>query len=286
MFGRSMRRALVAVVAAGVLGGSLSACTSGDDKDAKGKGDGKTTVSASSGGSTGGSSGGSGNGKPSGKVEAGVVKGHVSDPLGNPVKGAEVVVDNQLLYDSNIVLVTDDRGDYRAEMPTFAATYAVTATMGKTYNGAKYTFDLAPSDPSPFVGKEGAVRDFTWQLTGPRPEGDFFYGGILDVYVNPSNPRDGSYVDQTDVRFVLTPVGTLVDGSTGKTVTKTPETGQFEIPDIPVGRYKITAVYAPKGKAPVPMKVGLRGSGQLASEVTGDFKQEVAHQILKVDAGF
>ncbi|MDI2132676.1 carboxypeptidase-like regulatory domain-containing protein [Yinghuangia seranimata] len=292
--GGSVRRAVVAATAALVLGGALGACKPFDDDKDAGKGaapSGASSASASNGtDGKAGSSGGETPKAPSGKVEKGVVKGHVSDGLGNPVKGAKVVVDNQLLYDSNMVLVTDDRGDYRAEMPPMAATYAVTASFDKTYNGTKYTFRLAAQNPDPFAGNEGAVRDFTWKLSGPQEDlPDAFYGGSVLFYLNPTNPADGGYADSTNVQFTLTPVGTLADGSTGKTVTRKAEsTGDgFGVRDIPVGRYKITASYlnGPGGR-PQPVKLQIRNSGQApVAELTADFKQYLTdHQRIELEA--
>lgn len=271
MFGTAMRRALVAAVAVGVLGGSLGAC--GGDGDADG------TKPAASGGGRDGSSG---------ELEAGVVKGRVTDSAGNPIKGAEIVVDNQFLYDSNIVLTTDAQGKYRAEMPGAAATYNVTASFKKTYNNAKYTFRLAPENPEPFAGRDGAVRDFTWKLTGEQPDApDTFYGGTVLFNLSPINPADDSYVDSAGVTLTLTPTGPLVDGTSGKPVTKRAEnTGDgWAVRDIPVGPYKITATLTTDSGRKQPLAIRTRDeAGPYTADVTATFKPYLTdHQRIELE---
>lgn len=274
MFGTAVRRALVAAVAVGVLGGSLAAC--GD-----GGGGGQPRPGAP------GAPGGRG-GDSSGEVEAGVVKGRVTDSAGNPIKGAEVVVDNQFLYDSNMVLTTDAKGNYRAEMPGAAATYNVTASFKKTYNNAKYTFRLAPENPEAFAGRDGAVRDFTWKLTGEQPDApDTFYGGTVLFNLSPINPADDSYVDSAGVTLTLTPAGPLVDGSPGKPLTKRAEnTGDgWAVRDVPVGPYKITATLATASGRKQPLRIRTRdGSASYAADVTTDFKPYLTdHQRIELE---
>jgi hypothetical protein len=284
-----LRRALAASVAVLALGGALGACSPfEDEKDGTGStGAGSAAASAGSGSDAKG-----GPQEPSGKVEAGWVKGRVVDTQGRPIKGAEVVVDNQLLYDSNLVLTTDANGEYRAELPPIAATYAVTASFKKTYENNKYTFALQASDPEAFVGKTGAVRDFTWQLTGERADmPDSFHGATVVYYLDPMNPVDDSYADSANVRLTLTPVGPLVDGSTGKTVERKPEnTGDgWAVRDIPVGKYKITAKFADgAGGRTQPLEVRIRnGGGSFASEVTTVFKPELTdRQMVSIELQF
>ncbi len=274
-----MRRGLVTAVVATVLGGSLTACNDGD---------GANEVFGGGGPQATASGGGGGGDSSSGEVEAGVVKGRVTDSAGNPIKGAEIVVDNQLLYDSNLVLVTDAKGNYRAEMPGIAATYNVTASFEKTYNNTTYTFRLAPDNPEMFVGQEGAVRDFTWKLTGEQPDAsDSFYGGSVLFNLSPINPVDDSYVDSAGVKLTLTPVGPLVDGSTGKSVTKSAEnTGDgWGVRDIPVGRYKITATFTGESGRTQPLRVRLReDGGPYAADVTADFEPYLTdHQRIELE---
>ncbi|MEU8133998.1 carboxypeptidase regulatory-like domain-containing protein [Streptodolium elevatio] len=281
MRGSTIWRVLVAAVAVTVLGGSLGACVlTGDDKD------------GAAGTSAGDASGGSSDQpkKPGdAKVEPGVVKGRVVGTDGKPIANAEIVVDNQLLYDSNLVLATDAHGEYRAELPPIAATYRVTASFKTSYEGEKATFPLAPDDDAAFAGNQGAVRDFTWKLTGKRDDmPDMYYGGSVTYYLGATNPVDDSYADSANVRLMLTPVGPLVDGSAGKPVTTEPEqTGNgWEVRDVPVGRYRITAVYAADGRRQ-PLKVQLRNSGKpFAAEVTAVFENELDHYRIELELKF
>ncbi|MFI7451871.1 carboxypeptidase-like regulatory domain-containing protein [Nonomuraea sp. NPDC049714] len=206
------------------------------------------------------------------EVEAGVLKGRVVGADGRPIQGAEIAADNQLLYNSNLIVSTDADGFYRVDTDV-AATFHVTASMKIDFNGKKYAIDLAPEDDTSFAGPTGAVRNFTWKLTGERPDGLGHYGSSVLFYldnVDPQNPE--VYLEDENVEVTLTPEGPLADGSAGQTITRrairTPDGSGLV--DVPLGRYRISANY--QGR---PLQVGPRNSGQYAAEVVADFAQHI-----------
>ncbi|WP_248928498.1 stalk domain-containing protein [Paenibacillus hamazuiensis] len=222
------------------------------------------------------------------KAEPGIVKGRVTDAQGNPIEGAEVVADNQLLYNSNAVGVTDADGYYRIPLGMRATTYAVSAQITRKYNGKSYTFDLVPDNDKPFTGDAGAIRNFTLNASGgPAPEGCYSCRGrvifnMMDLY----HPKDDSLPppSREDVELTLTPDGPLVDGSQGQAIKSrgTDSPDGFGIHDVPLGRYKITALYAPKGEKPVQMKIRKVREQQYSDSVTTDFTS-VTSSIHRID---
>ncbi|MBL0693891.1 carboxypeptidase-like regulatory domain-containing protein [Comamonas sp. JC664] len=212
---------------------------------------------------------------PSGSSEKNVVKGKATDTAGRPLAGVEVVADNQVLYNSDVVGVTGADGTYRLELGQAAATWNTSARLKRDFNGRSYTFELHPSNASPFAGNEGAVRDFDWRLTGARPGGGFYGSGVffrLADYVDPADP-DQALQDE-HMELTLTPVGPLVDGSTGSPVTgRGTSTGDgFGMPDVAIARYTVTGRYAPPGQAVRPLLVRVQGEDTYADSVTADFK--------------
>lgn len=173
--------------------------------------------------------------------EKGYVTGTVTDTQGKPLAGAALVIDNTLIYNSNLLTTSNSEGKYKVKL-SGAFTWLATASFEKTYNGKKYTFKLHPESNEAFTS-DGAVRNFSWKLSGQRPEsGSAFYG----AYIQLQSPI-GSPILAEDVDFTLTPSGPLADGSTGAAISKrggAPRTdAYFKLVDIPLGRYIVTARY-------------------------------------------
>ncbi|MCP3140545.1 carboxypeptidase-like regulatory domain-containing protein [Pyxidicoccus xibeiensis] len=225
-----------------------------------------------------GCSGGGGGGGGGGEQAEGYMTGRAVDARGTPLAGVKVWADNTLLYNTNAGATTGTDGTYRIDVRQPAGTWHASATLQRQYNGRSYTFDLDPSDDSVFAGNAGAVRNFTWRLSGKRPELGS-YGGFVVAYVSqlldPADPSRG--IDSEDIELTLTPDGKLVDGSDGAPITKKlARTGDGDaVEDVPVGRYRITARYVQEGKAPRPMQVRVRDTGEPASSVTADFETVV-----------
>lgn len=200
---------------------------------------------------------------PAEEAESYVVKGYIRDANGNPLPGVTVYADNTLLYDSNVLGVTDESGHYRIELPQIATSWRTGADLTTTYNGKDFTFHLAADVDQPFAGKTGAVRNFTWKK----------FDGQIYIYPNYSFDDNLPEFQMTDLELTLTPIGPLLDGSTGQTIVKHagPVQGGAGIDQVPIGRYKATARWIPEGHAPVPMLIRINYTGKYAESVEFEF---------------
>jgi len=226
-------------------------------------------------------------GETGGQAEPYVVKGKVVNPQGEPIKGALITIDNQLLYNSNSQIKTDANGQYRIELTKMAATYMAYAEYSIMYEGVKHSVDLIPDDDSPFAGNEGAVRNFTVKLdsstgTGGSAEVLFYMMDLihpLDPVAEPPN-RD-------DVTLTLEPVGKMLDGTSGKEIVSkgSRSNNGYGVHNVPIGKYKVSAVYAPPGAAPQQLLIRVVNPGQddpFHQSVVAGF-QRVTDKIHKME---
>ncbi len=174
----------------------------------------------------------------------GYATGNATDEQGQSLAGAKILLDNTLLYDSYIKATTDKEGTYRIKMPTGAyGIWKAYASIEKEYHGKKFTFDLHPDNTDSF-NEDGAVRNFTWKLTGKTPDDEFFYyGGSIRI-----GPAIGSTIPNNEnIVLVIEPDGPLIDGSQGAMLTIPYGDARwqdpYEVKDIPMGRYKAVVVY-------------------------------------------
>jgi len=180
-------------------------------------------------------------------IEAGFVKGTVINAKGEPLSGVKIYVDNSIFYNSGISGTTDAEGHYKIKTPQ--GSWKVYAEMPVTYNSVTYKVELDPGIWESFAGVDGAIRNFTWSLTGEKPfnPGSYF-GGLVKIFKDP----DSDIYDVENIEFTFTPVGNLIDGSQGQTITRkcgAPQTDFYSlIHDIPIGRYQITAKYLTTGQ--------------------------------------
>ena len=213
-----------------------------------------TQVQPGTPGNPGTNPGGSGN---VGGLEANVMKGVVTNSQGAPLGGVEVYADNTLLYDSNLLASTDASGSYRIDLSSLNTTWHAGASLQTTFEGQNYEIFLAPDDDSQFATATGAVRNFTWKVSGEKPSGGT-YGSVVYVY--------GDYsVDFSldDVELTLTPEGPLIDGSTGQTLVAENVGGQID--DVPIGRYTVTGRYLEPSGAVRPLLIAPKGSNDFAA---------------------
>jgi Carboxypeptidase regulatory-like domain len=213
----------------------------------------------------------SGSGAPD-EAKKGYTTGTVTDTKGNPMAGIEVVVENTLLGNHRYgAAVTDDKGQYRIQLSQ-VGTFHASAYVVKTFNGKEYRMALHPDNDDVF-SNEGAVRNFQWKLSGQKPEQmQGFYGARADITNDIGLPID----DPENIEFTLTPVGKLIDGSTGavlKLKCGAPMTQYYNaLVDIPLGRYSVTAIYLHNGQR-VPLKLRVTDTNKpYAPAMTLDFE--------------
>ncbi len=184
--------------------------------------------------------------------EPGFVRGTVKTAAGAPIPGALIFIDGVL--DQNFQYTTTEDGAYSIRLQPGA--YVAQASLNYKWENQVYKFDLKPDSTNTFDDSTGAIRNFTWALTGEKPQPQMgSYGGF--VYVNVGT--DNFFVeDQDNITYTLTPVGTLIDGSQGETIVRkggAPRSAEWgKILEVPVGRYTITGIYAPPGKKPQTLK--------------------------------
>ncbi len=173
--------------------------------------------------------------------EKGVVKGRVVDKDGKPVANAMIVASSTDYYNKTSTGYSDANGNYSFSLPTGIAegSYSVSGTVTLRYQNTNFNMALYPQQEGVFSAYEGAVRDFTFRLTGPRSvtsdANDLPLGATLEVHAQPDN------VDDKNLEITLQPIGPLVDGSIGQTLVVGLPENDYRIKDIPVGKYKITA---------------------------------------------
>jgi len=203
--------------------------------------------------------------EPTEQPEPYVVKGKVVNPQGDPIQGVLITIDNQLLYNSNAQVVTDANGRYRIELSRMAATYMAYAEFSTLYDGVKHSVDLIPADDSPFAGNTGAVRHFTLNLDSSTGTGGS--GEVLFYMMDLIHPLDPTLEppDRDHVTLTLEPVGTMLDGTVGGSpiVSKGSNSNNgYGVHNVPIGKYKVSAVYAPPGAEPQPMLIRVVRRGQ------------------------
>lgn len=196
----------------------------------------------------------------------GIVKGRAQDREGAPLAGVTILVDNSIFFNSHLSTKTDGQGRYTLAVPT-GSWYAF-AQLHKTYHGRQYKLYLQPDNPIGFGG-EGAERNFTWQLTGERPEPlSGYYGGLVTIDNFP-----GVYLEREEIVFRFAPEGELIDGSSGEMLIRKALDGH-QIQDIPIGRYTLTAHYGGE-----QLKLRRWNSNETFQEsLTFDFEPQIAGQ--------
>jgi hypothetical protein len=176
--------------------------------------------------------------------QKGMVQGRVTDTNGKPIGGVRIVVENTVFHASYTYGITNADGYYKASVPN--GSWHVSAQIQREFLGRTYRFELHPDTDDDFAGTKGAVRNFTWKLSGAKPRNAGYYGSSIAVYSQP-----GSSFAMDEVQLTLTPDGPLADGSKGSSITaKLIDIGGGEdgICDIPIGKYIITAINTTTGK--------------------------------------
>lgn len=193
---------------------------------------------------------------PVGEAEPFVVKGRVTTTTGEPLSGAEVWADNTLAYNSNALATTNEQGEYRIELPRAdVTTWRVGGQAKLQFHGHNYEVSLA-GDQTVFGSAEGAVRDLTMVLNGKVPEtNDQFYGVTVSIY---TDYEDEGVEDTDNLEVTLVPDGPLIDGSQGQSITQ--RVSGWQVLDVPIGSYTMTAKYYRPDGTVVDLMVRVRNS--------------------------
>ncbi|WP_224999658.1 carboxypeptidase-like regulatory domain-containing protein [Cesiribacter sp. SM1] len=179
-------------------------------------------------------------------TKAGTVSGSVVDSQGRPIAGARVRIENDWSYYD---VSTNAAGKYTSPtLPPGGFRAVAWATI--PYQGQDYTLRMGmpqASDYDYFDAKNGVVRNFKWQISGPIPdrEGAYFgatlelMSGTGSIWDERMNPGDNVYV-------TLKPTIPLIDGSIGEVIERsfTIQSGNdtYLLHDIPAGQYEISCI--------------------------------------------
>ncbi|MDB5045233.1 MAG: hypothetical protein JWQ08_1283 [Deinococcus sp.] len=194
------------------------------------------------------------------------MKGTVRNAAGQPVSGAEVWADNTLYYNMNALGTTDAQGRYSISLPRDQiGTWQAGGRFKTQYGGQWYDLSLAVDNEAAFATDAGAVRHFTLRISGERPGGGF-YGGKVWPYFS----SHGGEFEMDQVEYTLTPDGPLMDGSVGQTLKR--HLDGPVLPDVPLGRYKVTARYLPASGPAQDMVLMGRDESQWSSSTTIMFR--------------
>jgi hypothetical protein len=174
-------------------------------------------------------------------------------------------------------------GRYEIRVPA-DGDYATWATTTIDWHGRPLTFALEAEGgqrPATVTAARGAVRNYAWKLSGPRPGRDqaddgsgyaaATYGAFLEVNAHEAERRGGAVTDpglyktarEAEVEVTLTPKGKLADGSTGQPIVRRVPviksgTRSGGIRDVPVGDYTATAkLVDASGKEIAPLRISL-----------------------------
>ena len=163
--------------------------------------------------------------------------GVVKNSQGKPLANARVGADNTVIDGSEVWTVTDGQGRYDLDFSNFPIlnSWTATANFPVDYHGQPYTLYPEVDTTAPFLGQDGAVRNFTLKLTGPSSGGGY-HGALL--YANYGLSEAGEMPEFNDVEYQLVPDGPLIDGTTGDSFSLKWAQLPFEVPQ---GRYTITA---------------------------------------------
>ena len=207
-----------------------------------------------------------------GSVQAYKLSGKATDTHGAPIPGANLQICNPLFFDSCMTGATAADGKYSFDLPP-ANVWNANASISKIFNGRTYCLDLMPDVATTFSSTDGAIRNFSWKIIGLRPDATAanqytsYYGAGANI-----TPGDfNNEVPVNDVVMHFVPVGPLVDGSAGQAFTANARDWVWNIiGNIPLGRYTVTAEYAPAGGAKLALLVGTTFM-QYAASATLDF---------------
>lgn len=216
-------------------------------------------------------------------LKPGSVQGQVLDTGGRPVEGVTVWI-KPVVTTGVAQALTDENGRYEVSgLPPVG--YRAYAWLGVRFQGQKFCYRLAlpkTSEYNPFVPNEGVVRNFQWKLSGRVPDFDDdesslgYFGGSV------SPLRGGDFSDRStigndrvnnddQIELQLTPVGPLIDGSAGRTITRTVPALKVAV-DVPIGTYKVKATLISEDGRREAVDVAADRNAAYGAEATIKFK--------------
>lgn len=215
-----------------------------------------------------------------GTLNPGTVQGVALDARGRPLAGVTVWVMPSVaqgwvapgVSSGVLQLRTDAQGRYHSpRLPD--QPYNVYAWQRVTSGGQQFCLPLAAAQPNgnaPFSGRQGAVRNFRWQLTGEMPDAAHdhaFYGAELRL-MNGGWDGTAPLTRDSQVEVTLLPDGPLIDGSAGKPIVRRVSFYDGFLYDLPLGRYRASAVeLRPDGSR---LRLVMNASGDFQTSL--DFK--------------
>ncbi|MBD2699548.1 carboxypeptidase regulatory-like domain-containing protein [Spirosoma sp. BT702] len=191
--------------------------------------------------------------------QKGYISGIVMDTKGQPIQDALVYISSTGPYANGASVHTDAKGNYRVKMDY--GSYRAYATFQKSYAGVVYDIQLMPSNSDSFSESDSPIVDFKWVLSGKKPiplQG--YFGGYIGLYQGDTN------IPKNEVEFTFTALE-LIDGTTlsGPILKKPTEVSTQYLEDLPLGKYKVTAIHKPtRGTAKV-IALKNKDTGELSS---------------------
>lgn len=230
------------------------------------------------------------------KPVRGTIGGRITTMAGKPLANVAVNIwgtadsGAQVRYE----LKTDANGIYRQKLRP--GVYGVSTEYHRQYNGSDYRFYLAPNDGktgAQYDPTPGVVKNFTWKISGlkagERPgeagthtEPNKYYGNSAQISIRQNGFDTFLFPAGSSIEVIFTPVGSLIDGSTGKPQKRTfrydgntSSSGRYlYATDLPVGAYTAAATYVkPDGsREALGIKASLDFNGPFTPSVKVPFK--------------
>ncbi|HVK03452.1 MAG TPA: carboxypeptidase-like regulatory domain-containing protein [Armatimonadaceae bacterium] len=229
-------------------------------------------------------------------AKPGRARGFVKDGSGKPLVGARVVVESSVAggVATSVTAKTDASGYYEAALPQGACRVVMSGHVVR-YNGRTYALPLHPVDGEAehFPSGRGHVEHLvlrSWGVADPLhvdedPKyGGYYYGGSVRVMWLVDDIGAGGMVEVT-----LTPSGPLIDGGRGRPLVfrlANKHGGDFNLNNIPIGRYVLTARLLDDGEAtPIRAEKVRAGEGGPADSLTVDFQAKSTAQVFTNSGG-
>lgn len=226
---------------------------------------------------------------PNGEIkgQSGYLVGRVTNQNGEGIQEATVYIEHPIFKDRGAQVASSAKGDYKLAVVAGLGQWIAKGYVLKEFNGRVYKTLLHPDNANSFSVEEKPVRNFQWKIQGHIPDLslNMYYGGSAELYRDPNSHIS----DSENVEFIFTPEGVLIDGSAGKTLKlscgKNGSNNYNIIHDIPIGRYKVSAIYKSTGAELLVSDAW--GDGEYRPTVTMDFfGTEASYRANQMGIGY